>query len=111
MKNQLIALLDKVQAMRQAQNAYFKFKGDPEQKKRILTRSKQLESEVDIETARMKDQLVLNGLTGKDDLQLSERTRVIGELVMLSPRVEASHRAYLNDVIEDLKANVKGVPA
>lgn len=109
MMNNVIAFLDKVQEMRQAQNAFFKFKGDPEQKKGILISSKRLETEVDIETARLKDQLVLNGLTGRDDLDINERARMIGELITLAPQVSAASRAFVNALIDDLKANKKEV--
>lgn len=114
MKDEIMALLDKVQAMRQAQNAYFKFKGDPDHKKGILIRSKQLETEVDIDTARLRHTLLDGRLNEEidshDKLLMSERARVIGELSFISFRVDSNSKAYLDKLIEDLKANRK-VPA
>jgi len=80
--------------MRQAQKNYFKLR-----EKSVLIRSKQLELEVDQEAERLKQ-----NVEAVDQLELTERARVIGELLLLSVRVDNPSRAFINALIEDLSA-------
>lgn len=102
MKNEIKAFVDKVQDMRQAQKAYFRFKGDAENKKGILIRSKSLETEVDIEAERLQGKLA-----PLDSLTLSERARVIGELTLLSPKLDRLSMSFVDQLIDELKTGIK----
>lgn len=102
MKNQITDFLNKVQEMRQAQKAYFRFRGDAENKKGILIRSKSLETDVDIEAERLQ-----SALASVDNLTISERARVIGELNLLSPRLDRLSISFIDQLIDELKNNSK----
>ena len=101
MKTEIIHFLNKVQEMRQAQKNYFKLR-----EKSVLIRSKQLELEVDQEAERLKQ-----NVEAVDQLELTERARVIGELLLLSVRVDNPSRAFINSLIEDLSAAENLKPA
>jgi hypothetical protein len=94
MRHEILSFLNKVQEMRLAQKNYFKLR-----EKSVLIRSKQLELEVDQEAERLKI-----SVESVDHLEITERARVIGELLLLSVRVDNPSRVFINALIEDLSA-------
>jgi hypothetical protein len=102
MKNQILSFLDKVQEMRQLQSYYFKLRGDAEKRKGVLIRILQLEIEIDQSAAMLK-----LTVAAEDNLELTERARVIGELMSLSVRTDNASKAFINGLIDDLKEGCK----